>query len=162
MNESSSEEPAAQPTSLDGLDELRGLVGRRLGRSGWLVVDQALIDGFAILTRDEQWIHIDRALAADGPFGTTVAHGFLTLSLCSDLVSQSFVLHGVKMTVNYGVDRVRFPSPVPAGASVRATVDLASVDDVPGGVQAVLHTVVSVAGADKPSCVADIVVRYYV
>jgi acyl dehydratase len=162
MHEASSEEQAAKPTSIDGLDELRSLVGQRLGRSGWLAVDQALIDGFATLTRDEQWIHVDPLLASDGPFSTTIAHGFLTLALCSHLVSQSFVLHGITMTVNYGVDRVRFPSPVPAGASVRATVDLASVHEVPGGVQAVLHTVVTVADADKPSCVADIVIRYYV
>jgi acyl dehydratase len=153
---------AGQPTIVDGLDQLRSLVGQQLGHSGWLVVDQALIDDFAAVTRDEQWIHLDRGRAADGPFGTTIAHGFLTLSLCSHLISRSFVLRGVKMTVNYGVDRVRFPSPVPAGAAVRATVHLASARDIPGGVQAVLHTVVAVADAEKPSCVADVVVRYYV
>ena len=153
---------AATPTIVNGIDELHGLVGQRLGRSDWLVVDQELIDRFAVLTRDEQWIHLDRARAADGPFGTTIAHGYLTLSLCSHLVAQSFELRGVGMAVNYGTDRVRFPSPVAAGSSIRATVELTSVQDFPGGVQVVLHTAVDVANATKPCCVADIVVRYYV
>lgn len=162
MDHNPSKADAASSTIVNGLDELRGRVGQRLGHSDWLVVDQELIDRFAALTQDEQWIHVDRARAADGPFGTTIAHGYLTLSLCSFLIARSFVLRGVAMAVNYGTDRVRFSSPVPTGSPIRATVELASVHDVLGGVQAVLHTIVEVAGAQKPSCVADIVVRYYV
>jgi len=162
MTDACLETRAACPTIVNGLDALRGLVGQRLGRSEWLVIDQDLIDRFAEVTRDQQWIHRDTARAARGPFGITIAHGYLTLSLCSYLIAQSFVVRGVGMAINYGANRVRFPSPVPSGSSVRATVDLTSVEEVSGGVQAVLHTVVEVVEAAKPSCVADIVFRYYV
>ena len=142
------------------LDELRAKVGEPLGTSAWHTIDQDAIDTFARVTRDEQWIHIDPQRAASGPFGTTVAHGFFTLSMCARFVHECLAVSDARMAINYGVDRVRFPSPVPAGARVRGHAELASLDDVPGGAQAVIRITIETDAGPKPACVADTVVRY--
>jgi acyl dehydratase len=135
-------------------------VGVELGPTGWLDVSQARIDAFAEATDDRQWIHVDPIRAAEGPFGTTVAHGYLTLSLCAPLLSEALAgLVDSSMSINYGSNKVRFPAPVPAGSRIRARVTVASVDDVPGGEQAVVVTTVEREGGEKPVCVAEIVLR---
>lgn len=139
---------------------LRDLIGTELEPTGWLEVTQARIDDFARATGDAQWIHTDPARAADGPFGSTIAHGYLTLSLCSPLVSEALAgLTAYGMGVNYGVNRVRFPAPVPAGSRIRARIAVASVDEVPGGDQAVLIATVEREGGTKPVCVAELLLR---
>jgi acyl dehydratase len=144
----------------DEMSGLRDLIGKEFGPTAWLEVSQARIDAFAHATDDSQWIHVDTVRAAGGPFGTTIAHGYLTLALCSPLVSQALAgLTDSSMSINYGTNRVRFPAPVPAGSRIRATVMVASVDEVPGGEQAVLVTTVEREGGEKPVCVAEIVVR---
>jgi acyl dehydratase len=144
-----------------GIDDLAGRVGQTLGTAGWRTIDQAAIDSFAAVTGDHQWIHVDPERAGSGPFGTTIAHGFLTLSLCAVVVEEAVEVRGTSMQVNYGLDRVRFPAPVPVGSRVRGVVELASVEEIPAGVQAVLRVVIEVDGADKPACVADLVLRFY-
>jgi acyl dehydratase len=144
---------------IDGPDELCTLVGPRLGVGDWLLVDQERIDGFARVTGDDQWIHVDPARAADGPFGTTVAHGWLTASLIPVLVRGIYRVEGVRSAVNYGSDRVRFPAPVPVGSRVRATVDLEDLQDVPGGVQLTNLVTVEREGGDRPVCVARVLSR---
>jgi acyl dehydratase len=140
---------------------LRDLLGVELEPTGWLDVSQERIDAFASATDDRQWIHTDPVRAAAGPFGTTIAHGYLTLSLCAPLLSEALAgLDGsTGMTVNYGLNRVRFPAPLPAGSRIRARVTVASVEDVPGGEQAVLSTTIEREGGDRPVCVAEIVTR---
>ncbi|ADB52429.1 MaoC family dehydratase [Conexibacter woesei] len=146
-------------TVVDDLGELRDYVGAALGTTAWHRLDQTSIDTFARVTDDEQWIHVDPARAADGPFGTTIAHGFLTLSLCAGFVGQVLEVRNVGMLVNYGLDRVRFPSPVPAGSDVRGHAELLSLDAAAGGLQAVIRMTIEVRDAAKPACVADTVVR---
>jgi acyl dehydratase len=142
------------------MSTLRDLIGLELEPTGWLEVSQARIDEFARATDDSQWIHTDSVRAAGGPFGTTVAHGYLTLSLCAPLLSEALAgLTGYGMSINYGTNRVRFPAPVPAGSRIRARVTVASVDDVPGGDQAVVIATVEREGGEKPVCVAEIVLR---
>ncbi len=148
-------------TTVHGVDDLETMVGRHLGYSEELVVDQERIDRFADATGDHQWIHVDPERAARGPFGTTIAHGYLTLSLVPVLLSQLLHVEGVALAVNYGCNKVRFPAPVPVGSALRLGATLASVEHVEGGVQVVLDVVVEVAGADKPSCAAQVVYRYY-
>jgi acyl dehydratase len=139
---------------------LRDLVDVELGPTNWVEVSQARIDGFARATGDAQWIHTDPARAAEGPFGTTIAHGYLTLSLCAPFLSEALAgLTGYGMGVNYGVNRVRFPAPVPAGSRIRARVTVASVDEVPGGDQAVVVVTVEREGGEKPVCIAEVVLR---
>ncbi|AJT68123.3 putative enoyl-CoA hydratase 1 [Streptomyces lydicus] len=142
-------------------DELRGAVGEELGPSDWLEIDQKRIDLFADATGDHQWIHVDQEKAAAGPFGTTIAHGYLTLSLLPTLVPQLMRVDNVKMGINYGTNKVRFPATVPVGSRLRATAKIAEVAEVKGGVQ--LTTVVTVEreGGDKPVCVAESVSRFY-
>lgn len=142
------------------MSSLRDLVGVELEPTSWLEVSQARIDEFAHATGDAQWIHTDPVRAADGPFGTTIAHGYLTLSLCVPLLSEALAgLTGYGMSINYGLNRVRFPAPVPAGSRIRARVTVASVDDVPGGDQAVLVATIEREGGQKPVCVAELVLR---
>jgi len=132
--------------------------GARLGPSRWLEIDQERIDAFAAATEDRQGIHIDPAAAAAGPFGTTVAHGFLTLSLVVPLLYEVAPPNGIVL-VNYGVDRVRFPAAVPAGTRIRAVFDVVAVDDVPSGRQATLTATVEREGEEKPACVARLLLR---
>jgi acyl dehydratase len=142
------------------MSSLRDLVGVELGPTDWLEVSQERIDTFARATGDHQWIHVDPVRAAEGPFGTTIAHGYLTLSLCAPLLSQALAgLADASMSINYGTNKVRFPAPVPAGSRIRARAKVASVDDVPGGEQAVVVTTVERDGGGKPVCVAEIVLR---
>ena len=135
------------------------MIGRELGPTEWLTVDQARIDEFARATDDPQWIHTDPARAAKGPFGTTIAHGYLTLSLCVPLMGQALTLTGYRMGINYGVNRVRFPAPLPSGSRVRGRFTVQSVDEVPGGEQGVVVATIERENGDKPVCVAELVVR---
>ncbi|MBZ4016201.1 MaoC family dehydratase [Streptomyces purpurogeneiscleroticus] len=151
----------ADPRVFGSLEELRGAVGEELGPSDWLEVDQKRIDLFADATGDHQWIHIDQEKAKAGPFGTTIAHGYLTLSLLPALVPQLMRVDNVKMGINYGTNKVRFPSPVPVGSRLRATAKIAEVTEVPGGVQLTTTVTVEREGGDKPVCVAESVSRFY-
>ena len=153
--------PASAGVVFASVDELAAAVGHHLGYSRWLLVDQDVIQQFADATGDRQWIHLDPERAAAGPFGGTVAHGFLTLSLIPVLAYQVYRVRGIRLAVNYGLDRVRFPAALPAGGRVRAGVELRSVTECPGGVQVVNRVTVEVAGAGKPCCVADTVARLY-
>jgi len=150
------------PRILDGISQLRSLAGQEAGASGWLEVTQSLVDEFAAATGDRQWIHVDPARAqAESPFGRTIAHGFLTLSLLSRLASQAIEVRGFRMSINYGLNRVRFPAPVPAGSRIRAHFTLQSIEELARCAQATWAVIVEVEGAAKPSLVAEGVVRYY-
>jgi acyl dehydratase len=144
-----------------GADELLAAAGEQLGTSDWMAIDQQRVNAFADATEDHQWIHVDPQRAAEGPFGTTIAHGFLTLSLLPYLVFQTYRVEGAGMTINYGVNKVRFPAPVPVGSMVRAEVTLAEANEVSGGVQLVLRAAMQIKGEEKPGCVADWVIRIY-
>jgi acyl dehydratase len=143
------------------IDEFKALVGTHLGYSEWLLVDQARVDLFADATGDHQWIHVDPERAKDGPFGGTIAHGYLTLSLAPTLLQQVWKVEGARLGVNYGCNKVRFPSPVPVGSEVRMGVAVAEAEEVEGGVQVVLDLTVEVRDAPKPACVAQVVYRYF-
>jgi acyl dehydratase len=144
------------------VNDLKGLVGQELGVSPWYLVTQDEINLFADATHDHQWIHVDPERARrESPFGGPIAHGYYTLSLAPYLISQTFVVTGIRMGVNYGIDRLRFPSPLKIGQSVRARVKLENVDDVAGGVQALLQVTWESDGGIKPVCAADVLYRYY-
>jgi acyl dehydratase len=140
---------------------LKGQVGEHLGYTEWREIDQDRVNLFADATDDHQWIHVDPERSASGPFGGTIAHGYLTLSLAAPLMSELIEVQGVSMGINYGLDRVRFPAPVPVGSRIRAGGEIAEVTDVPGGVQAKLVVTFEVEGGEKPACVAEVLVRYY-
>jgi acyl dehydratase len=146
--------------AVEGLDALRAAVGTTLGPTPWLRIDQARIDAFADVTGDHQWIHVDRDRARESPFGTTIAHGYLTLSLCNYFLPQLLSVGGVRMGINYGADRVRFPAPVPVDSQVRGRGEILACDDVPGGVQATIRIVAEVEGKDKPGCVVETLNRW--
>ena len=148
-------------THVNSIDELGALVGTHLGYSEYRTVTQEQVNLFAEATGDHQWIHVDPVRAKTGPFGGPIAHGYLTLSLIPVLLGGVMKVDGVAMGVNYGTNKVRFTSPVPVGSEIRAGATLASVEEVAGGVQVALDVVVEVAGAPKPSCVAQVVFRYY-
>ncbi|MFF4898815.1 MaoC family dehydratase [Streptomyces sp. NPDC001068] len=151
----------AEPRIFTSPDELRTAVGEQLGHTDWVEIDQKRIDLFAEATGDHQWIHVDPERAAAGPFGTTIAHGYLTLSLLPLFGPQLIEVEGVKMGVNYGTEKVRFPAPVPVGSRLRATATITGVTDVTGGVQVNVAFTVEREGGDKPVCVAESVSRYY-
>ncbi|MET9580077.1 MaoC family dehydratase [Streptomyces sp. DT199] len=151
----------AEPRIFTSVDDLKSAVGEQLGYTDWLDIDQKRIDLFAEATGDHQWIHIDPEKAAAGPFGTTIAHGYLTLSLLPLFGPQLIAVEGVKMGVNYGTNKVRFPAPVPVNSRLRATATISAVDEVPGGVQVAVAFSVEREGGDKPVCVAESVARYY-
>jgi len=138
-----------------GVEALRAAVGERLGASEWLAVDQKRIDMFAEATGDDQWIHVNPERAADGPFGSTIAHGYLTLSLLPLLCRDIWKVEGVRMGINYGLNKVRFPSPVRVGSRVRAVTELVSVQDVAQGAQAVYRHTVEIEGQERPALVAE-------
>ncbi len=148
-------------THVNSIEDLTPLIGTHLGYSDYLTVTQEQVNLFAEATGDHQWIHVDPERAAAGPFGHTIAHGYLTLSLVPVLLGGVLRVDGVAMGVNYGTNKVRFTSPVPVGAEIRAGATLASVEEVTGGVQVVLDVIVEVRDAPKPSCVAQVVFRYY-
>lgn len=143
-------------------DEYVASVGELLGRSGWTSVDQDRIDAFAAVTGDDQWIHVDRERAAGTEVGTTIAHGYLTLSLLPSLVREVYRVEGVRKAVNYGLDRVRFPAPVPSGSRVRAAVRLVAAEREGARVRAVVETTVEREGQERPACVARSVSLLYV
>jgi len=149
-------------TQIESIAALRDHVGREVATSDWLAVSQERINQFAESTEDRQWIHVDPERAArESPFKETIAHGFLTLSLLSELGKRAMSVGGVRMGINYGLNRVRFVSPVPAGSRIRARFSLALVDDIRGGVQGTWNVTVEREGSEKPSCVAEWLVRYY-
>jgi len=143
------------------LADLAALEGQEIGASDWLAIDQARIDEFAHATDDVQWIHVDPARAAAGPFGATVAHGFLTLSLLSRLAAGAFRIDDVRMGLNYGLDRVRFPSPMTVDSRLRAVCVLRRFEAIEGGAQVTLTVTVEREGGGKPACVAEWVTRHY-
>ena len=149
---------------ISGIEELKSLVGEEIGASDWAEVTQSRINAFADATEDHQWIHLDSERAkTDSPFGTTIAHGFLTLSLLPYLAAQAYKVQGdFKMGINYGLNRLRFISPVPSGSRVRARFTLQSVEDVPSGVQLAVVATVDIEGGQKPALVAEWLMRYYV
>ncbi|MEV7058749.1 MaoC family dehydratase [Streptomyces microflavus] len=151
----------AEPKIFTSAQELLDGVGEQLGHSDWLEVDQKRIDLFAEATGDHQWIHVDPERAAAGPFGTTIAHGYLTLSLLPALVPQVMRVENMKMGINYGTNKVRFPSTVPVGSRLRATAVLSSVEEAGGSVQVTAVVTVEREGSEKPACVAESVSRYY-
>ncbi|MFF5252166.1 MaoC family dehydratase [Streptomyces leeuwenhoekii] len=151
----------AEPRIFTSVDELKAAVGEQLGHTDWLEIDQKRIDLFAEATGDHQWIHVDPEKAAGGPFGTTIAHGYLTLSLLPLFGPQLIKVEGVKMGVNYGTNKVRFPSPVPVGSRLRATAAVSAVEEVKDAVQVTLAFTVEREGGEKPVCVAESVSRYY-
>lgn len=137
------------------------MVGADLGTSSPLVITQDRINLFADATEDHQWIHVDPDAAKSGPFGTTIAHGYLTLSLVSAMLAELLVVDGVSMALNYGLNRVRFPAPVPVNTALRLGARLAAIEDIPGGVQVTVDAHMEVEGATKPSMVAEILFRFY-
>jgi acyl dehydratase len=148
-------------TVLDGVEAVRGAIGTHLGHSDWLVVDQERIDRFALATGDHQWIHVDDERArAESPYGGPVAHGLLILALTNLFLPQIVEVRGFAMGVNYGVDEVRLPVPVPAGSSVRGGAELTAVDPVKGGIQTTMTVAVEVAGGPEPACVVRALSRY--
>jgi acyl dehydratase len=147
-------------TQIDGVAGLLELSGEHLGYSDWHEVTQQQVNLFANATGDHQWIHVDVERAKAGPFGAPIAHGYLTLSLTPVLLDEVFCVGAISMSVNYGMNKLRFPAPVPVGSRVRAGVELAAVDEVSGGVQATLGVTFEVEGSAKPVCVAEILFRY--
>ena len=144
------------------LADLAGLLGQEVAASDWLVVTQDRITAFADATGDHQWIHVDAGRAgAETPFGATIAHGFLTLSLLSALMRDALTVNGPRMTLNYGLNRVRFVSPVPSGSRIRARIALAGIDDLGDSIQATWSVTIERDGGDKPALVAEWIVRYY-
>jgi acyl dehydratase len=145
------------------LNEVAACVGQQVASSQWITVSQAMIDQFAQATGDMQWIHVDAARAAKGPFGTTIAHGFLTLSLLPKLFESGFEIAGTRMGINYGLNKVRFPAPVPSGSKVRGHFKLQSFEPLPdNGAQMVWEVTIEREGSDKPVCVAESIVRRFV
>ncbi len=148
------------------LAELETVVGQEVAVGDWIAIDQARVDRFADATDDHQWIHVDPERAKAGPFGAPIAHGFLTLSLLPHLMASAIDIQGTVMGVNYGLNKVRFPSPVPVGSRVRARFRLVSIEHLPpqaghAGVQLVWETTIEREGSDKPVCVAESVARRY-
>ncbi len=144
------------------LADLREMTGETLGASDWVSIEQERINLFADATGDHQWIHVDAERAATGPYGKTIAHGFLTLSLVPEFLRTTFSIQDVKMGINYGLNRVRFMSPVPVGSRLRAHSRLLSFDDLPGnGAQMVIEMTVELEGSDKPACIVESIGRRY-
>lgn len=143
--------------TLNGIEEIKSLVGTELGSSEWTTIDQAAINTFADVTGDHQWIHIDEQRAAEGPYGSTIVHGFFTLSLIPKFSSEIFTIEGVSIRVNYGLNKVRFAQPVPVGSRLRGTVSVNEV--IPGdkGTQVILKHVIEIEGEERPACIAEVV-----
>ena len=149
------------PRIINGADELKGLIGEHLGYSPYVSISQEQVNQFADATGDHQWIHIDVERATAGPFGAPIAHGYLTLSLGPALYPQVVAIGGFSMGVNYGTNKVRFMSPVKVGSNLRLGVKLLDVIDITGGIQSTMEFTFECEGADKPSCVAEVVFRSY-
>ncbi|MGP4007277.1 MaoC family dehydratase [Streptomyces sp. 4N124] len=147
--------------TVNGLDELKKLAGSDLGTSEWIEITQERINTFADATGDHQWIHVDPEKAAEGPFGAPIAHGYLTLSLFIPLFTELLDVQGVTTKVNYGLNKVRFPSPVKVGSKIRLVGKLAAVEDVPGGVQITVDGAIEIEGGAKPAAVLQSLSRFY-
>jgi acyl dehydratase len=141
--------------------DLLGAVGQHLGYSDWIVIEQERINQFADATGDHQWIHVDEEKAATGPFGKTIAHGYLSLSLANKFLPEVVEVQSVKMGVNYGADKVRFPAAVPVGSKLRGGCEMISAEEIKGGVQVVIRITIEVEGNDRPACVIDTISRFY-
>ena len=141
--------------------ELKAAVGKHLGYSDWLEISQDRIDRFAEATGDHQWIHVDPERAKSGPFGTTIAHGYLTQSLVNHFLPQIVEVRGISMGINYGADRLRFPAPVPVNSRVRGGAELLEVEEIKGTVQTKVRVTVEIQGSERPACVIDTISRYY-
>ena len=148
-------------TTVDHIDEFHALVGQQIGYSEWQTITKERVNLFDDDTDDHQWIHVDPEAAKAGPFGGPIAHGYLTLSLAPVLLQKVLVINGMTFGINYGANKVRFPSPVPVGADLRMGVTVASAEDVGGGVQVVFDLVFELKDAPKPACVAQVVYRYF-
>ena len=148
-------------TEVTSIEQLKGYIGQEIAVSPWLLVTQEMVDRFADATGDHQFIHVDPERAKETPFGGTIAHGYYTLSLAPKLSDEIMSFEGFAFGVNYGLNRVRFPAPLPVGQKVRMRATLASVDEIPGGVQATLNLTFEVEGGEKPVCVAESLVRLY-
>lgn len=148
------------PKVFAGPAAVKEAVGKHLGYTDWMVIDQDRINRFADATGDHQWIHVDEEKAKEGPFGATIAHGYLTLSLTNLFLPQLITVENISMGINYGVNKVRFPAPVRVGSRIRGGAEIVEVEDIPGGVQAIIRITVELEGSDKPACVVDNVTRY--
>lgn len=148
-------------TVIPNPEALLDMVGADLGTSDWFEIPQSDVNAFAKATKDEQWIHVDPERAAAGPFGTTIVHGYMTLSMLVPLLHDAFEVGGVAMGINYGLNKVRFPAPTPVGSRIRVRAAIAAAERVAGGVQAVVDATIEAEGIDKPVCVAQSIVRYY-
>ena len=148
-------------TTITGLDQLKGHAGKELGTSGWHEVTQKDIDTFADVTGDHQWIHVDVERAKDTPFGGTIAHGYYTLSLAPRFSEEIMKFEGFAFAVNYGLNKVRFPAPLPVGSKVRMSATLANVEDIQGGAQITMALTFETEGGEKPVCVAETLARVY-
>ena len=150
------------PTVFTSPAALKDAVGQHLGYSDWLTIEQARIDGFADATDDHQWIHVDPERAKSGPFGATIAHGYLTMSLVNRFLPEIVRVDGISMGVNYGADKLRFPAPVPVGSRIRGGAELVEATDArDGSVQAKIRVTVEIEGGERPACVVDTLSRFY-
>lgn len=149
-------------TRFTGIDEAKARVGQEIGVSDWMPIDQDRVNGFAQVTGDQQWIHVDVERATrESPFGGPIVHGYLTLSLLAKFAQDCIAVEGIKLAVNYGLNRVRFAAPVKVGSRVRARFVLGGLEDIPGGAQLVWQAVIEIEGGDKPACVAEMLTRWY-
>jgi len=142
-------------------NDLLGQDGTDLGVTDWVVIDQPRVDQFADATDDHQWIHVDPERAKDGPFGGTIAHGYLTLALVNKFLPQLIMVEDMSMGVNYGCEKVRFPSPVKVGARIRGAGEIIKTEEVKGGVQSTVRVTIEIEGGERPACVVDTISRYY-
>jgi acyl dehydratase len=147
-------------TTFQSAEALRDAIGQHLGFGDWVEITQEQIDQFAAATGDHQWIHVDPVRAKDGPFGTTIAHGYLTLSITNRFLPSLLRVPAAKLGVNYGANKVRFPAAVPVGSRIRVGVEIIGVDDVPGGVQVTTRNTVELEGSEKPACVVEAISRF--
>ena len=145
----------------ENLDEYAAAVGEELGVSDWFELDQNRVNQFADATGDHQWIHIDAEKAANGPFGATIAHGYLTMSLAAKFMPEIIEVRGIAMGVNYGTEKTRFPSPVTVGSKLSATGTVVSVEEASGGIKMILRIVMQAEGAEKPACIVDAISVYF-
>jgi acyl dehydratase len=151
-----------QATRFAGIDDAKSRIGQEIGVSEWMLIDQARVNGFAEVTGDHQWIHVDVERAKrESPFGGPIAHGYLTVSLLAKFAGECIAVDGIKLAVNYGLNRVRFASPVKVGSRVRARFVLAAVDDIAGGAQMTWQATVEIDGGEKPACIAEMLTRWY-
>jgi acyl dehydratase len=148
-------------TILDGAEGIRAKLGKHLGPGPYVLLTQERINQFAEATGDRQWIHVDESRAKDGPYGKTIAHGLLTLSMISELNRDVFRFSGFKMGLNYGYQKVRFPAPAPVGSRLRLSACILAVEDVPKAIQTTLELTVEIEGREKPACVAEMIFRHY-